>query len=365
MPTNLELKAYCPDPGLVRERCAALGATLVTDDVAQKDTYFRAANGRLKLRCTDGERPALVHYVRPGSLEARLSHFMVVPIPAPPEGIERILRDALGVRVVVEKTRTQYRLPSGLVNLDRVQHVGDIVELELAADLATAPALIQEFSEMFRIAIAHRVAMSNAELVPMYLAAAKWRTLLAGAQRSGRLLLVDGPSCSGKSSLVHTLLDREPRFAPIPRYCTRERRPDDTPREYTFVSRDAFDQMTAAGGFLEYRDFEFGMSYGVPWAEALEPVLRGGCAVGVMNWGNIYHVKRIIPEATVVYIEAPLETLANRLRRRGYNEPKQIEERLGNASLAPQYRPYYDHIVSNDDGQFESAARRLMEIAAG
>ena len=98
----------------------------------------------------------------------------------------------------------------------------------------------------------------------------------------GTLFLLDGASCSGKSTLVDRLTaDPTLPIDLIPRCSTRERRPDDQPRrEYLFVSRDAFVDLARAGGFIEYRDFQFGMSYGLPWAEAFAPLLDGPARAG-------------------------------------------------------------------------------------
>ena len=100
----------------------------------------------------------------------------------------------------------------------------------------------------------------------------------------------------------------------MPRYCTRERRRDDEGRrEYVFVPHEAFRERARAGAFIEYRDFQFGMSYGLPWTEAIMPLLQKRAALGVINLGNVEYAKALFPEAVTVLVDASLETIRRRL----------------------------------------------------
>ena len=191
-----------------------------------------------------------------------------------------------------------------------------------------------------------------------------WRAKRQASALAGTLFLLDGASCSGKS----TLIDRLTGDATLPidlvlRYSTRERRPDDQPRrEYLFVSRDRFLALARAGGFIEYRDFQFGMSYGLPWAETFAPLLDGRHALGVINLGNVRHVKALLPEAVTILVDASLATIKQRLIARGVNTPEQIDERLANAAQVETYRPYYDYVVRNDEGTLREAEAFLRGL---
>jgi guanylate kinase len=191
-----------------------------------------------------------------------------------------------------------------------------------------------------------------------------WRAKRQARPDAGTLFLLDGASCSGKSTLVDRLTaDPTLPIDLIPRCSTRERRPDDQPRrEYLFVSREAFVDLARAGGFIEYRDFQFGMSYGLPWAEAFSPLLEGRHGLAVINLGNVRYVKALVPEAVTILVDAPLATIRQRLIARGLNTPEQIEERLTNAARVEAYRPYYDYVVRNDDGTLNVAEDFLRSL---
>jgi guanylate kinase len=190
-----------------------------------------------------------------------------------------------------------------------------------------------------------------------------WRAKLHARTGAGTLFLLDGASCSGKSTLVDRLTADPDFLELVPRYCTRERRIDDERRrEYVFVSRDDFRGRASAGGFIEYRDFQFGMSYGLPWAEALAAPLAGRAALGVINLGNVEHVKALLPEAVTILVDASLETIRRRLIARGVNTEEQIAERLGNAARVQEFRKFYDYVVTNEEGGLTEAEAFLRNL---
>lgn len=196
-----------------------------------------------------------------------------------------------------------------------------------------------------------------------------WRDRLHERQSTGgagTLFLLDGASCSGKSTLVDRLT-ADPAFLElVPRYSTRERRLDDQRRrEYIFVSHDAFRKRAEAGGFIEYKDFQFGMSYGLPWVEAFTPLLDGRAALGVINLGNVEYVKSLVPEAVTILVDASLETIRRRLIVRGVNSQEQIDERLANAGRVQNYRKFYDYVVTNEEGVLNEAEAFLRNLIKG
>jgi guanylate kinase len=207
---------------------------------------------------------------------------------------------------------------------------------------------------------------ADAEWHAMQEEARIWRPRLQQRQSAGdagTLFLLDGASCSGKSTLVDRLT-ADPAFLElVPRYSTRERRLDDQRRrEYIFVSHDAFRQRAAAGGFIEYKDFQFGMSYGLPWVEAFTPLLDGRSALGVINLGNVEYVKALLPEAVTILVDASLDTIRRRLIARQVNTPEQIDERLANAARVQHYRKFYDYVVTNEEGVLNEAEAFLRNL---
>ena len=365
---NLEFKALADSPDAIRDACVRLGATLKKSG-RQVDTYFEVHRGRLKLR----ENPtgaSLIFYERLDSPGLRESNFRLIPVDGKEEDFREALTRGLGVRSVVDKRREVFVYGSSLINVDTLAGIGDFVEIETNVRGAGGheQALVEAkfLRESLGISQADVVPWSYSDLLALHQAARNSREILAQTAAPGTLFLLDGPSCSGKTTIVHQLADDgEIRCELIPRHSTRQPRADlPSETEYLFVSAEEFAQMAATGQFLEYRDFLFGMSYGLSWKLILNTLTQGRNAVGIINLGNGRYVKRLFPEAVTIMVMAPVSTIRRRLIARGLNTPDQIEERIQNALTAEAYAPYYDHPVINDDGMYDHAYRQVKSIIA-
>jgi len=98
----------------------------------QRDTYFHAVQGQLKLREAPPNLPELISYARAELAGPKVSHYRVVEVADHP-GLVDVLRDSLGVRLVVEKARRLLLWRNVRIHLDRVAGLGDFVELEAVA----------------------------------------------------------------------------------------------------------------------------------------------------------------------------------------------------------------------------------------
>jgi homotetrameric cytidine deaminase len=139
---NVELKATDPDP----ERSLAAAIELGADDrgvLVQRDTYFRAPGGRLKLREETPGGAALIQYHRADEAVARESRYRVTPVEDP-EALRASLDDALGTLVVVDKERRLLIWEGVRIHLDTVTGLGGFVELEAVAPAGSDLAAEQE-----------------------------------------------------------------------------------------------------------------------------------------------------------------------------------------------------------------------------
>ncbi len=177
----------------------------------------------------------------------------------------------------------------------------------------------------------------------------------------GHLLVIDGPSAVGKSTVVRGLLDLpDLRFDIIKRYTTRSRRESDNDDDlYEFVSQDEFDRRVAGGYFLEHKCYKFGMCYGLPQKETEASLGKGRDALAMINLGNIGDVKSRLPDAFGVFISASLDTVRQRLLARGTHTPEQIEERLGNAANSVRFASKYDLVVANEHRSVEEVVQEV------
>lgn len=127
---NVELKARDRDPEATLAAALRHGA----EDqgvLRQKDTYFAAREGRLKLREED-DGATLIAYARADEAVARTSAYHLVAVPDP-AALTAALDASLGTVVVVEKFRRLLLWEDVRIHLDSVEGLGTWVELEAVA----------------------------------------------------------------------------------------------------------------------------------------------------------------------------------------------------------------------------------------
>ena len=124
---NLEAKFRLPNHAEAEARATAIGYSRRAI-LNQRDTFFRVANGKLKMREENG-RAVLIFYRRGESGPLMLSDYEIVPV-SDPAGILRILDEALGTIAAVEKVRILMTRDNVRLHLDRVTNLGDFGEIE-------------------------------------------------------------------------------------------------------------------------------------------------------------------------------------------------------------------------------------------
>jgi homotetrameric cytidine deaminase len=164
---NLELKARDPDPARTLARCLALGAS-DQGTLRQRDVYFVARQGRLKLRSEENGGSELIAYRRADELEPTDSTYVLAPVAVPDSVIEA-LDATLGTTVVVLKHRRLFLWEGVRIHLDEVDGLGSFVELEAvlpdAGDLDTARSKIARLRSELRIEDDALVSVGYADLL--------------------------------------------------------------------------------------------------------------------------------------------------------------------------------------------------------
>ncbi len=138
MNRNVEIKAKVGALESVEQRVRELadeGPIMLN----QTDTFFVCVHGRLKLRkSADRSEGELIFYERPDTGEPKESRYVIYPT-SDAGRLHSLLTAALGIRGVVRKHRTLYRVGPTRVHLDRVEKLGTFVELEVVLDSAGQP----------------------------------------------------------------------------------------------------------------------------------------------------------------------------------------------------------------------------------
>lgn len=134
---NVEAKFRLQDVEHFRRRAEAIGFECVAT-LLQHDTFFAAANGKLKLR-QQNDGAWLIHYQRHREQGLELSNYQIVGVSQPLE-VRALLSAALGVVATVDKRRILLRRANVRLHLDDVVNLGLFGELEAVMDTGDDPA---------------------------------------------------------------------------------------------------------------------------------------------------------------------------------------------------------------------------------
>lgn len=129
MARNIEIKARIASVQVLEPAVAALADSGPTP-IAQDDSFFHCARGRLKLRVFAEGHGELIAYERGDSTGPKLSDYVRAPL-VEPEALREALTRACGQRGRVVKQRTLYLVGATRVHLDVVEGLGHFVELEV------------------------------------------------------------------------------------------------------------------------------------------------------------------------------------------------------------------------------------------
>jgi len=130
---NIEIKAKLRNRGNVESRLRALGAKCLWTH-RQTDTFFEVPRGWLKLREAEGRPPELIAYERSSELALpRASNYEVLVVKDA-DACRRLLARVLPVDKFVEKERTLWIYEHTRIHLDRVDELGEFIELETVVE---------------------------------------------------------------------------------------------------------------------------------------------------------------------------------------------------------------------------------------
>ena len=152
--------------------------------------------------------------------------------------------------------------------------------------------------------------------------------------------------------MVSRVRDQRPDLGLTVSATTRQPRPGEVDgTSYYFLSVEDFEQRVAAGEFLEWANV-FGNRYGTLRSEVDRNLDAGKSVILEIDVQGALNVRKLMPEAVLVFIEPPsFEALESRLRGRGTEEEEVVQVRLKTAKGELELAPSYDERIVNDDLQ--------------
>jgi guanylate kinase len=184
--------------------------------------------------------------------------------------------------------------------------------------------------------------------------------------KQGKLIVFSAPSGSGKTTIVHHLLEqKELNLGFSVSATSRPRRAqEEHGRDYYFLSKEAFEKHIKNNDFLEWEEVYKDNYYGTLQAE-VERIWKEGKAVifdidvvGGLRIKNKYSEKTL-----AIFVQPPsLEVMEQRLRNRKTETEEKIIERLNKAEKELKFATDFDVILINDDLETaKKEAKRLVE----
>jgi predicted adenylyl cyclase CyaB len=137
MGRNIEIKARIDSVDALLPRVQVIADGKPTE-IFQDDTVFYCPNGRLKLRAFSETAGELIFYQRADRASPKES-FYVISQTASPNTLRELLSLAYGTTGRVRKHRTLLMVGRTRVHLDRVEGLGDFLELEVVLSAGENP----------------------------------------------------------------------------------------------------------------------------------------------------------------------------------------------------------------------------------
>ncbi len=175
------------------------------------------------------------------------------------------------------------------------------------------------------------------------------------------VVVVSGPSGAGKDTVIQHALARDASLATVATVKTRPPRPGEIDGVHqVFLSEDEFDEWLAADRFLEHAQV-YNHRSGVPRA-AVEDLLAAGRTVVLRTDVQGAHtLKSGLVAPLLVFVTAPIDALARRMRARAGDSEEEIAERLRFAESELAEAEWFDVVIVNDDDRQDDAADALLQ----
>ena len=169
------------------------------------------------------------------------------------------------------------------------------------------------------------------------------------AMNKGIVIVISGPSGSGKGTVVEQLRKIYPNAGVSVSATTRQKRTGEVDGvHYHYKSREEFEKLIESGEVLEHTTYN-GNYYGTLRSEAEKIVNSGRDLILEIEVDGAGQIKKLLgDECTAVMLIAPdYAELERRLRGRGTDSEEAILNRLATARKEISLAPMYDYIVVN------------------
>lgn len=177
------------------------------------------------------------------------------------------------------------------------------------------------------------------------------------------ILVVSGPSGSGKNTLIDFLMEGDKNLVHSVSATSRSPRPQEIDGvHYYFKTRDEFEKMRDGGELLEWDEFRENY-YGTVVSDVTKKIEDGNNVALDITVPGAENVRRIYGKlATTVFLIPPsVKTLRQRLIDRHGDSVETIDKRIAFA-IENELKKFelFDYVIVNDD--LRSAKQNILDI---
>ena len=179
--------------------------------------------------------------------------------------------------------------------------------------------------------------------------------------KRGLLIVISGPSGVGKDTIIARLLERDSNLVYSVSFTTRPPRPGEADAvNYSFVTRERFEELVAEGAFLEHATYH-GNLYGTLRERVERGRDSGRDVVLKIEVNGAEQVRQREPGALFIFIAPPsTEELVRRQLMRNSETAQEMASRRKIAESEMEFAKHYDKVVTNDE--LQRTVSELLEI---
>lgn len=181
-------------------------------------------------------------------------------------------------------------------------------------------------------------------------------------KQTNNIFIISGPSGAGEDSVIKGL---EGMFTieKIITTTTRELRPGEKHgKDYYFISKEEFQKKIKNNEFFEWAEEDNGKFYGGTLTEIKRVENSGKIGIWKIDYKGVITAKKLLPQATSVFIYVPPEIIRKRLEKRGVHDEKFINSRLDYAQGWFDNEEIFDYKVENVENKLAETIEKIANI---